>query len=54
MTLSLQDDSYKNLFADVKTRIQQAQTKAVIAVNKELLLLYWEIGSLVLDRQSQE
>jgi len=39
------------LLADVKGRIQAAQTRAVFAVNAELVRLYWDIGRIIDDRQ---
>jgi predicted nuclease of restriction endonuclease-like (RecB) superfamily len=39
---------------DVKTRIRSAQVKAALAVNRELLLLYWHIGREILARQQAE
>jgi len=48
------NEFYKQLLADVKNKIQHAQVKAVIAVNQELLLLYWEIGKLIVARQKKE
>ena len=35
----------------MKGKISQAQTKAIIAVNQQLILLYWDIGKELLDRQ---
>jgi len=45
---------YPALFADIKRRIRHAQTRAVLAVNAELIRLYWEIGALIEQRQQQE
>ena len=45
---------YAGLLADIKTRIQAAQTRAVFAVNAELVRLYWEIGHLLNERQTIE
>ena len=45
---------YAGLLADIKTRIQTAQTRAVLAVNAELVRLYWEIGGLLNERQAVE
>lgn len=45
---------YPALFADIKRRIRHAQTRAVLAVNAELLRLYWDIGALIDQRQKQE
>jgi hypothetical protein len=35
---------YRAALATIKQRIQAAQTRAVLAVNAELLGLYWDIG----------
>ena len=48
------NEFYKQLLTDVKQKIQHAQVKAVVAVNQELLLLYWEIGKLIVERQEKE
>ena len=45
---------YAGLLADIKTRIQAAQTRAVLAVNAELVHLYWEIVHLLDERQAVE
>jgi predicted nuclease of restriction endonuclease-like (RecB) superfamily len=46
--------NYNGLLADIKTRIQTAQTRAMSAVNSELIHLYWQIGQLLDARQAQE
>lgn len=46
--------SYPLLLADIKQRIRQAQTRAMLAVNAELIRLYWEIGAIIDSRQQQE
>jgi predicted nuclease of restriction endonuclease-like (RecB) superfamily len=45
---------YPVLLSDIKQRIRQAQTRAILAVNRELLALYWDIGCLIDGRQKQE
>lgn len=45
---------YGPLLAEIKTRVRQAQARAVLAVNAELIRLYWEIGALIDQRQQQE
>jgi hypothetical protein len=45
---------YGTLLADIKSRIQSAQTRAILAVNAELIRLYWDIGRLLDARQAQE
>jgi len=46
--------AYRGLLAEIKTRIQSAQARAVLAVNAELVQLYWEIGKTLDDRQNRE
>jgi len=45
---------YALLLAEIKARVQSARIKAGLAANGELLALYWEIGRMILDRQSRE
>lgn len=45
---------YKALLGDIKQRVRHAQTRAVLAVNAELIRLYWEIGALIDSRQKRE
>ena len=45
---------YEQLLRDLKNRIRSAQIKAALAVNRELVLLYWQIGREILQRQGQE
>jgi predicted nuclease of restriction endonuclease-like (RecB) superfamily len=47
-------DSYAQFLADLKSRIQAAHLRASVAVNRELVLLYWQIGRDILDRQQRE
>lgn len=49
-----EDKNYAVFLQGLKERIQQAQVKAALAVNKELVLLYWQIGREILARQRQE
>jgi predicted nuclease of restriction endonuclease-like (RecB) superfamily len=48
------DDDYRELLEELKGRIRSSQIKAAIAVNRELILLYWQIGRDILFRQTQE
>jgi predicted nuclease of restriction endonuclease-like (RecB) superfamily len=50
----LTHDKYAQFFADLKSRIQTAQLRASVAVNRELVLLYWQVGRDILDRQQKE
>ena len=46
--------TYSGLLNELKGRIQAAQTRAALAVNAELVRLYWEIGRTILLRQETE
>lgn len=45
---------FPNLLNQIKARIQQAQTRAILSVNAELVHLYWDIGRMIAGRQEQE
>lgn len=47
-------DRYPELLDELKGHIRQARVKASLSVNRELILLYWEIGRRILDHQDQE
>ena len=41
--------NYKNVFENIKQEILKSQYKAMQAVNKELIYMYWHIGKIILD-----
>lgn len=45
---------YNHWLTELKNCIHQAQQRASLAVNKELVLLYWQIGQDILIRQQRE
>lgn len=45
---------YEQVLSSLKQRIQQAQISAALSVNRHLVLLYWQIGREILQRQQQE
>lgn len=47
-------DTYQAFVQGLKERIRAAQVRAALAVNTELILLYWQIGRDILQRQEQE
>src|SRR5258707_3749797 len=47
-------ESYRAFLTELKQRIQAAQLRASLAVNRELVLLYWQIGRDILARQERE
>jgi predicted nuclease of restriction endonuclease-like (RecB) superfamily len=45
---------YADWLAELKARIHRAQQRATLAVNRELVLLYWQIGQDILTRQAAQ
>ena len=44
---------YSNILVDIKEQIKKSRFLAVKAVNKELILLYYNIGNILSDRISE-
>lgn len=45
---------YTKFITSLKTKIRSAQIKGAIAVNKELIKLYWDMGKDIVEKQEQE
>jgi predicted nuclease of restriction endonuclease-like (RecB) superfamily len=45
---------YSQLLDAVKIRIRQAQVKATLSANAEMILMYWDIGRIIAERQKNE
>jgi predicted nuclease of restriction endonuclease-like (RecB) superfamily len=45
---------YPSFLHDLKSRIQARQSRIILAANRELIELYWEIGQAILNRQELE
>ena len=45
---------YGRWIQSIKDRVRNSQVRAMVAVNVELMLLYWDIGRAILDRQVAE
>jgi len=45
---------YAEWLADLKARIHQAQQRATLSVNRELIAFYWQLGKDILARQSTQ
>ena len=54
VALTSPPEGYAAWLADLKGRIHATQQHAARAVNTELLLLYWQIGSQILARQADQ
>ncbi len=46
--------NYASVLEGLKKRIQSARLKAAVSVNRELILLYWDIGQEVVRRQTED
>lgn len=45
---------YPGFLESLKARVRQAQTKAMLSSNRELIALYWDIGRRIVERQERE
>jgi predicted nuclease of restriction endonuclease-like (RecB) superfamily len=46
--------NHQDLLGRLKSQIRTAQVRAAVAVNQELVLLYWGIGKEILSRQKED
>jgi len=51
MSELINNSEYKTLIFSLKSQIQSAQIKAAVAVNRELLQLYWFIAEQIVHKQ---
>ena len=42
---------YRRLIEDLKARVLSARISAARAVNRDLILLYWDIGHAIVEKQ---
>jgi predicted nuclease of restriction endonuclease-like (RecB) superfamily len=47
----LNNNDYKTWLSELKSTIQRRQIKAALAVNSELIHLYWDLGSQIVEKQ---
>ena len=52
--LSTAPAGYDDFLRGLKGRIREAQVRAALAVNRELVLLYWRIGRDILRQQAAQ
>ena len=45
---------YGQFLFDLKRRIRAVQVKASVSFNRELMMLYWDIGGRIVERQKRE
>ena len=51
MTKAVSHQDYPAFLAALKERILHARNSAARAVNRELVLLYWDIGRAIVEKQ---
>lgn len=54
METELIGEDYAEFLREMKERIRNAQVRAALNVNRELVLLYWQIGREILTRQQTD
>ncbi len=54
MSSKISKQSYNSTLESIKERIYQSQYKAMQAVNKKLIALYWDIGQMIVEKQEKE
>jgi len=45
---------YSRLLTEIKDRIHQAQIRAALSAIMEMILMYWDIGRMIHQRQQME
>ncbi|MCX6112746.1 MAG: PDDEXK nuclease domain-containing protein [Proteobacteria bacterium] len=51
--INIEGEGYIKVFSELKDKIKKAQIKASLAVNTELIKLYWEMGKVISEKQKQ-
>lgn len=51
--MTLQYNGYAEFLEELRQRIRAAQIRAALAVNREMILLYWQIGKDILAKQAE-
>jgi len=52
--LNILPDGYGVILESIKKKVKEAQLRALSAVNKELISLYWEIGKTIHEQQQAD
>jgi len=51
MSKKMTDSEYLQWFRDLKLQIKNTQIKVAIVVNSELIMLYWDLGRQIVEKQ---
>ncbi len=52
--MSLQLNKYQSILNGLKDKIRHARLKAAVTANTQLLAIYWEIGTAIIEQQKEE
>jgi hypothetical protein len=52
--MTIEYSLYTDLLRDIKSRLRQAQIRATLSANAEMILSYWDIGRMIHLRQQDE
>ena len=50
----MQATNYPLLLADIKIKIREAQVKALLSANAQMIQMYWDIGNMIANKQKIE
>lgn len=50
---NINTNEYRQWLKTVKSKIRSAQVKAAVAVNRELIQFYWELGQMIVEEQQR-
>jgi len=53
MSHLIKTPDYKAFIQDIKNRIQTAQIKAAVSINRALLALYWDLAQRIVEKQKE-
>ncbi len=53
MSKIIKNNDYKDFIKIIKNKIYSSQIKAAISVNKEMLMLYWNIAEMIVEKQEK-
>ena len=45
---------YAQILAEIKERIKRERLRTVFSANSAMVLLYWDVGQIILERQKRE
>ncbi|TAL68759.1 MAG: DUF1016 domain-containing protein [Bacteroidetes bacterium] len=49
----IKNSDYNKLLKDIKDRVRNSQIKAAVRVNSELILMYWDLGKTIVQKQKE-